>query len=114
MPVNLYDNSFSKMKIEVRTQIANNQTGKRNDFDINRVIVTALLMLHPHWSQQLITQALNINNPFISKAKLQAIRYGLMDDKRIASAERMEFLEWAKTQYDIMANVKKVNQFSSK
>jgi hypothetical protein len=37
-----------------------------------------------------------------------------MDDKRIASAEGIEYLEWAKTQHDIMAYAKKVNQFSSK
>jgi hypothetical protein len=46
---------------------------KRNDFDKNRVKVTALLMLQTHWSQQLITHALDINKSFISKAKLQAI-----------------------------------------
>jgi hypothetical protein len=70
-------------------------------------------MLQPHWSQKLITQALNINRSFISKAKMQAMRRGLMDDKRIASAEGMEYLEWVKTQFDIFAYVKKVNQFSS-
>ena len=93
--------------------MTNNQTGNRPDFAENRVIVTALLMLQPHWSQKLITQALDINKSFISKAKIQAIRLGLMDDKRTPTSRGIEYLEWAKTQYDIFAYVKKVNQSSS-
>ena len=91
----------------------NDQTSKRDYFDKYRVIVTALLMLQPHWSQKLIRQALNINRSFISKAKIQAIGRGLMDNKQTPTAEGMEYLEWAKTQFDIFAYVKKVNQFSS-
>ncbi len=91
----------------------NNQAGNRTDFVESRVIVTALLMLQPYWSQKLITQALDINKSFISKVKMQAIRLGLMDDKRIPTPEGIEYLEWAKTQYDIFASVKKVNQLSS-
>ena len=93
--------------------MTNNQTGNRIDFTENRVIVTALLMLQPHWSQKLITQALEINKSFISKAKMDAIRRGLMDNKQTPTAEGMKYLEWAKTQFDIFAYVKKVNQFSS-
>jgi hypothetical protein len=73
---------------------------------------TALLLLQPHWSQKIITQALNLNKSFISKAKMQAIQRGLMDNKQTPTAEGMEYLEWVKTQYDIMAYVKKVNQFA--
>ena len=93
--------------------MTNNQTGNRTDFTGNRVIVTALLMLQPHWSQKLITQALDINKSFISKAIMQAIQRGLMDNKQTPTAEGIEYLEWAKTQYDIFAYVKKVNQSSS-
>jgi hypothetical protein len=55
---------------------------------------------------------LNLNKSFISKAKMQAIQRGLMDIKQTPTAEGMEYLEWVKTQYDIMAYVKKVNQFA--
>ena len=91
----------------------NEQTRKRDYFDKHRVIVTALLMLQPHWSQKLITQALNINRSFISKAKMQAMRRGLMDNKQTPTAQGIEYLEWVKTQFDIFTYVKKVNQFSS-
>ena len=96
-----------------RRQLTNNQTGNRINFTENRVIVTALLMLQPLWSQTLITQALEIDKSFVSKAKIHAIRLGLMDDKRIPTLTGIEYLEWAKTQIDIFAYVKKVNQFSS-
>jgi hypothetical protein len=43
---------------------------------------------------------------------MQAIQRGLMDNKQTPTAEGMEYLEWVKTQYDIMAYVKKVNQFA--
>ena len=43
---------------------------------------------------------------------MQAIQRGLMDNKQTPTAEGMEYLECAKTQYDIMAYVKKVNQFA--
>jgi hypothetical protein len=93
--------------------MTNNQTGKRTNFASNRVIVTALLMLQPVWSQQLITKALDIDKSFISKTKTQAIRLGLMDEKRAPTSTDIEYLEWARTQVDIFAYVKKVNQFSS-
>jgi hypothetical protein len=89
------------------------QTDRRAYSAEDHVIITTLLLLQPRWSQTLITQALDINKSFISKAKTKAIRLGLMDKKRIPTAKGIEYLEWAKTQYDIFAYAKRLNQFSS-
>ena len=89
------------------------QTDRRTYSAEDHVIITALLILQPRWSQTLISQALDIDDFFISKAKSKAIRLGLMDKKRIPTAKGIEYLEWAQTQYNIFAYVKRLNQFSS-
>ena len=96
--------------------MTNDRTGRRTYRTYNaedHVIITALLILQPRWSQTLITQALDIKQTFVSNVKSKAIRLGLMDKKRIPTAKGIEYLEWAKTQYDIFTYVKRLNQFSS-
>ena len=90
-----------------------NQNGRRYYDAEDHVIITALLMLKTRWSQTLLTQALDIVKSIVSKIKSKAIRLGLMDKKRMPTAEGLEYLEWADTQYDIFGHVKKINRFSS-
>ena len=90
-----------------------NQNGRRYYDAEDHVIITALLMLKPRWSQEFLTQALDVDRTTVSNIKSKAIRLGLMDEKRIPTADGLEYLEWADTQYDIFAIVKKLNQFSA-
>ena len=93
--------------------MANIKTGKHAEFASNPVKATASLMLQPGQPQQLIAKVLNTSQSVVSKAKTQAIRLSLMDDKRVPTSAGLEYLEWVKTQIDIFSYVKKVNQFCS-
>ena len=44
----------------------NNQNGRRAYLAKDHVIVTALLMLQPRWTQTFFTQALDINKTFVA------------------------------------------------
>ena len=54
-----------------------NQNGRRAYSAEDHVIITALLMLQPRWSQTFFTQALNVKQTFVSDVKTKAIRLGI-------------------------------------
>jgi hypothetical protein len=93
--------------------VIKNQNGRRAYNAEDHVIITALLILQPRWSQEFFVQALDVDRSFVSNVKSKAIRLGLMNKKRIPTAKGIEYLEWAKTQYDIFGYVKKINQFKA-